>query len=111
MYIERHEIVQTVGRFLVYEIQPVMVKQMGIAAPYETGLFLGIIVGIVIFRQTDGKSLFPIPLVLPFQGAQVVFKMAQHENAAEMMLMPFSSDRERTVSSGVTSTFLSSMEV
>ena len=86
MYIERHEIVQTVGRFLVYEIQPVMVKQMGIAAPYETGLFLGIIVGIVIFRQTDGKSLFPIPLVLPFQGAQVVFKMAQHENAAGFLV-------------------------
>lgn len=35
MHIERHEIVQTVGRFLVYEIQPVMVEQMGIAAPYE----------------------------------------------------------------------------
>lgn len=109
MYIERHEIVQTVGRFLVYEIQPVMVEQMGIAAPYETGPFLGIIIGIVIFRKTDGKSLFPIPLVLPFQGAQVVFKMAQHENAAGFLVGndvdAVSSDRERTVSSGVASTF------
>lgn len=86
MHIEGHEVVQAVGRFLVYEVQPVVVEKMGVAAPNESRPFLGIVVGIVIFRQTDGEALFPVPLVLPFQGAQVVFKMAQHENAAGFLV-------------------------
>ena len=55
---------------------------MGIAAPYKSWPFQGIVVGIVIFRKTDGQALILIPLVFPGKGAQVVFEMTQDENAA-----------------------------
>ena len=79
MNIKGNEGIQIVGRFLIDEIQPVVIEEVSIAAPYEPRLFLGIIVGIIIFRKIDGKTFLFVSPVFPFQGAPVVFEMAEDE--------------------------------
>ncbi len=82
MHVEGHEVVQAVGGFLVDEVQPVVVEEVGVAAPDEAGAFLGVVVGVVVFRQADGEAFFAVSFVFPFEGAQVVFEVAEDEDAA-----------------------------
>ena len=86
MHIERHEVIEAVWGLLIDEVQPVVIEKMGVAAPDEARLFLRIVVGIVIFRQADGKALLAIPLIFPFQCAQVILEVAEDEDAAGLLV-------------------------
>lgn len=86
MHIERHEMIETVWGLLIDEVQPVVIEKVGVAAPDEARLFLRIVVGVVIFRQADGKALLAIPLIFPFQCAQVILEVAEDEDAAGLLV-------------------------
>ena len=63
-------------------VEPVGIECVGMAAPGTHGLFGGIVIGIVVYRNFDGLSGGHIPLVFIFQGALVIFRMSHHEELA-----------------------------
>ncbi|CUP20893.1 Uncharacterised protein [Bacteroides xylanisolvens] len=86
MHIEWHEVIKAVGGLLIDEVQPVVIEKVGVAAPDEARLFLRIVVGIVVFRQADGKALLAVSFIFPFQRAQVILEVAENEDAAGLLI-------------------------
>lgn len=73
---------QFIRRFLIDDIQPIMVEEVGVAAPCEVR-FLGIVVArVIVLGDGDGQAFFLIPQVLFFEGPAVVFEVAEDEEAA-----------------------------
>ena len=86
MHIEWHEVIEAVRGLLIDEVQPVVIEKVGVAAPDEAWLFLRIVVGVIIFRQADGKALLAISFIFPFQRAQVILEVAEDEDAAGLLI-------------------------
>ena len=86
MHIEWHEVIEAVRGLLIDEVQPVVIEKVGVAAPDEARLFLRIVVGIVIFRQADGKALLAVSFIFPFQCAKVILEVAEDEDAAGLLI-------------------------
>lgn len=70
------DVFQAVRRFLVYDIEPVVVEQMGVAAPGEDRLVLVVVLGIVMLGNADGQAFIFVAQVFGFQRPPVVFEVA-----------------------------------
>ncbi len=73
-----------VGRGLVDVVEPVAIQQVGVAAPGEDGLALGVVLGEVVLRQLDGQPGVEVAPVLVGQGVATVLKVAEGVDLVEV---------------------------
>ena len=71
-----------VWRFLIDQVQPVMIEDMGIAAPNEARRVAVVVVRIVVGRRLDRQTLVFITPIFLSQCIAVVFEMAEDEETA-----------------------------
>ena len=68
-----------IGRFLIDQVEPVVVEDMGITAPGKGRRIAVIVMGIIVGRRSDGQSLVFVAQVFFSQRIPVVFKVAEDE--------------------------------
>ena len=68
-----------IGRFLIDQVEPVVVEDMGITAPGKGWRIAVIVMGIIVGRRSDGQSLVFVAQVFFSQRIPVVFKVAEDE--------------------------------
>ena len=68
-----------IGRFLIDQVEPVVVEDMGITAPGKGRRIAVIVMGIIVGRRSDGQSLVFVAQVCFSQRIPVVFKVAEDE--------------------------------
>ena len=106
---------QVIGRFLIDHIDPIGVKQVSIAAPFEAGAAHCCHCRDSKISAAPGQGpCFTDEFIL--QGISVIFKRPTHERIWRMslvlqMLMPFSALRLNTSRRGSASILLSSTRV
>lgn len=68
--------------FLVDQVEPVMIEDMGIAAPGKGRRPAVIIIRIIIGRRSDGKAFILVACIFLGQCIPVVFEMAENKELA-----------------------------
>ena len=74
-------LLDVIGGFLIdIIVEPVAEKQVGMAAPAHDRRLCGIVAGIVVLGNVDGKPFGDIPVIFPFQSVGVIFVVAGDKN-------------------------------
>ena len=97
-------ILPLIGGELVYVvINPVGIQGIGMGSPHEGRLFAAVIFFKIVFGRLNGESLSLVPQILFFQGAAVIFRVAEDESPESEVLFCSEPDvgTDRTISAAV----------
>lgn len=78
------DLLELVRRHLVDPVEPVAVEQVGVRAPGEERLLLGVVLGKVVLGHADGKALVEVAPELVGQGVAAVLKVARDVDLVEV---------------------------
>lgn len=78
------DLLELIGRHLVDPVEPVAVEQVGVRAPGEERLLLGVVLGKVVLGHADGQALVEVAPELVGQGVAAVLKVARDVDLVEV---------------------------